>query len=334
MGWRGTLRSIAAAQRAAERAAVRRQRELARQHKAYAKMVELEAAEYEVEVYENQIDVLASIHKDSTTPINWDSILTSPEPLPPPPTKHREREAAAALANYRPNFLDKLLRRVEDRRAALSRAVAEAKRADAAEHEAAMQRHESNLADWLDSRDLAGRVLAGESAAYLEVLQEMNPFEELGSLGSSVGFNVAGHSPVEVSVHVHAEDVIPKEVKSLTQSGKLSVKKMPIGRFYEVYQDYVAACMLRVAREVFSLLPVQAVVATALGEVLDTATGHLEERPILSVAMPRQSVDRINFETVDPSDALKNFLHRMDFKKTKGFAAVERIAPSELEASP
>lgn len=61
MGWKGTLRSIRAAQRRAEREAQRRRRELERQRKQLEKMRELERAAYEVQVYENYIDLLREV---------------------------------------------------------------------------------------------------------------------------------------------------------------------------------------------------------------------------------------------------------------------------------
>lgn len=64
MGWKGTLRSLAAAQRRAEREAKRRQRELERQRKQLEKMEELELAAYEVQTFENYVDLLQSVHKE------------------------------------------------------------------------------------------------------------------------------------------------------------------------------------------------------------------------------------------------------------------------------
>jgi hypothetical protein len=63
---------------------------------------------------------------------------------------------------------------------------------------------------------------------------------------------------------------------------------------------------------------VHGVVVTAEDELLDAATGHVGPQPILSVAISRSTLDRLNFERIDPSDSLANFPHNMDFKKTKG----------------
>jgi len=58
MGWKGTVRSIGSAVRAAERDAMRRQRKL-------DKIQELEQAEYEVDVYENHIKLVSRCIKSA-----------------------------------------------------------------------------------------------------------------------------------------------------------------------------------------------------------------------------------------------------------------------------
>jgi hypothetical protein len=87
---------------------------------------------------------------------------------------------------------------------------------------------------------------------------------------------------------------------------------------------------LRVARELFALLPLEAAIVTASANVLNTGTGHIENQPIVSVMIPRKTLAMLNFQTLDPSDSLKNFVHQMDFKKTKGFAPVKKIRPADV----
>lgn len=126
--------------------------------------------------------------------------------------------------------------------------------------------------------------------------------------------------------------MIPREERTLLQSGRLSVKRLPAGKFNELYQDYVCGCVLRIAREVFALLPLDSIIVTAVADVLDTSIGHVREQPILSVAFPRAGLERLNFDALDPSDSMKGFVHRMSFKKTTGFAPVTRIDPAGLKA--
>jgi homogentisate 1,2-dioxygenase len=98
----------------------------------------------------------------------------------------------------------------------------------------------------------------------------------------------------------------------------------------EAYQDYICGCVLRVANETFALLPFQTVIVTAVGDVLNTQTGHLEVKPLMSVVIPRSTLERLNMDTIDPSDSMRNFVCRMEFKKTKGFMVVDNIESSTL----
>ncbi len=331
MGWKGTLRSIQAAQRRAEREARRRQRELERQRKQLEKMQELERAAYEVEVYENYVELLQSVHKECSDVWDWKAIQSSEPPIRPIEACTHAEAAQAKLDRFRPGIFDKLMGHVESRRDELVRAVDEARHIDEKEYQEALRAYEQAYVDWEASRELAGRILAGNSEAYLDAIRQVDPFGDISELGSSIELRVRNSSLVEATLHVNSEEVIPSEVKGLLKSGALSVKHMPKGRFYQLHQDHVCSYVLRVARELFALLPINWAIVTAIGNILNTQTGFMEECPILSAAIPRTTLQGLNFEAIDPSDSMGNFVHRMKFKTTKGFDAVQTVKPSDLQ---
>lgn len=333
MGWKGTLNSLAAAQRRAEREARRRQRELERQRTQLEKMEELERAAFEAEEFENYLDVLMSIHKDCGPTWNWAEIQQAPPPQEPQRSRAREVGAKAAHESFTPGISDKLLRRSDKKRDALRAAIDEAIADDERKHEEEMEQYRADLADWEEQKALASRILAREPAAFVEAIEAIGPFSELSALGSSINFSCEDPTLIEATLLPHGEDVIPKEAKSLLKSGRLSVKNMPKTRFYELYQDYACGSALRVARELFALLPIEMSIVTEVTPMLNTQTGHMEDQPMLSVAIPRRTFKGLNFELLDPSDSLGNFVHNMQFQKTKGFSPVERIAPSSLASS-
>jgi len=47
-------------------------------------------------------------------------------------------------------------------------------------------------------------------------------------------------------------------------------------------------------------------------------------------APTRDTMNAIKFDAVDASDAMKNFVHRMKFRKGKGFDIVERLRPGDF----
>lgn len=63
--------------------------------------------------------------------------------------------------------------------------------------------------------------------------------------------------------------------------------------------------------------------------MLDTKTGHMKNMTILSVYIPKQTLDTLNFDNIDPSDSMKNFVHKMDFKKGKVLNLWQALSTSE-----
>lgn len=333
MGWKGTVRSIGTAVRAAERDAKRRQREIEKQQKQYEKMQALEQATYEVEVYENYIEIIQSLHKECSDPIDWKNIAISQEPKRPENSKKREKAARSEVENYRPGFIDRIFKREEKKQKRLEENISRAIEEDEAEHKDSASIWEEKLNDWKESVELAQLLLSGDKEAKIKAIKDLDPFSEISNLGSILSISVGDEGIVEATMHIHGDDIVPSEVKSLLKSGRLSVKKMPKGLFNEIYQDYVCSCALRVANELFSAIPDNIVVVTAVDELLNTKTGHLEKSPILSVCISRSTLESLNMDSIDPSDSMNNFVHNMSFKKTTGFDVVSRMESGLLECA-
>jgi hypothetical protein len=330
MGWRGTLRSMQAAARAAERNSRRRQHELARRSQAIAKATAVERATYEVEVFRNRLERLVSIHKEGSAPIEWNHISQKAAPNVPQKLASNEESAHERLASYRPGIIVRLLKRADQARLKLEKEIEEGRSRDEVIFKEECARYEQEHKEWVEQREFADRVTRGDLSAYIEVIEELNPFGEISDIGSGVRFAISNPQTVEADISVRGESAVPRESMTLLKSGKLSVKQMPKGEFYRLYQDYICSCVLRVARELFAILPIENVIVSALEILVDSSTGHLQEQPIISVLVPRKTLMQINLDLVDPSDSMKNFVHRMNFKPTSGFKPVERVSVEEF----
>jgi hypothetical protein len=331
MGWRGAIRSIAAAQRAAQRAAIRQQRQYEKMSKQQAKLAALQQAAFEVDQHENLLERITTVHRDCGQVWNWQEIAATPPPPNPIENKTREETSRRKLDDYKPSWFDKLFRRTEKRRAALASAIVTATKADAQEYRQAISEFDHQYGDWPEMRDLAKRILASDPNAFREAVDELSPFQELTDLGSGVQFVFRNDGTADATLKVSSDSIVPSEAKSLLQSGKLSVKKMSPLRASELYQDYVAGAVLRIARELFALLPLETVSVTAVSNMLDTTSGHLTDQPILTALIPRATLDTLNFDALDPSDALKNFKYQMDFKKSSGFVPIHRSGEPQAQ---
>lgn len=323
------MRSVGAAMRAADREAKRRQRERDRQQRAFEKTEEIRQAAEQVAEYEAYVQRLISLHTQCGDRIDWNEIASKVAPPEPTHDNTSEAKAKADLDNFRPGMFIKLLRGEDRKRNRLAEAVSKARAKDEKRFKRAYKQWQADMEEWTSSSGLARKVLAGSPNAKLDAVRNHNRFAEISDLGSSVSIAAQDNGLIEATVSVHGTEIIPDEVYSQLRSGRLSVKKMPKGRFNELHQDYVCSCVLRVASELFAILPDETVVVTATDEMLNSATGHKQELPIVSACISRKTFQSLNLARIDPSDSFDNFVHNMDFKKTVGFKSVRKVELGE-----
>jgi len=245
MEYNAQIRAFNAAQRRKQREAQKRYRELERQAKEHDKLTAIAIAQLAVETFENQLEVLLSVHKEQGPVWDWTGIVASlPKPCPQRHSYH-EQKARQRAAIVPPQVRERSQGWLE-----------QAQLEDEQDFQNAMQVYAEEMAQLERLKSLAQRIRAGEHKAYTEALVELNPFAEMSELGSAIHFTVHTAKLAECVLKVNGRQAIPAEVKTLTSSGKVSVKPMPKSRFHEIYQDYICGCVLRVAREIFALLPV------------------------------------------------------------------------------
>jgi hypothetical protein len=316
MGPRGFVRALEADERRRQRAAQKQQRELERRTKERAKLSAIEQARLEVETYENRLDVLQSVHKEQGAPWDWGALAAA---LPPP--------APQRSSYYELQAKQRALVLPPEKQPSAQVSIEQAKSEDERLFEEATKAHAEATVDWEKMKNFASRVLAGEHKAFIEALVEFSPLAEISDVGSLMHFTVESARIIRCELKVKGGQAIPSEVKTLTATEKVSIKTMPKARFHEIYQDYVSGCMLRVAREVFAMLPVDAILITATTDTLDTRTGQMSEQPVLSAVMPRAVIASLDFDKLDPSDGIENFLHRGNFKASRKAGAFQPITP-------
>ena len=156
----------------------------------------------------------------------------------------------------------------------------------------------------------AQSVLAGDIDAYFNVIAEVGTDDP---------------QIMQIEFQVKSGDIVPTQYPDMKANGELVMKDFTKSAYYELVQDYVSSTMLRVARDTFALLPVKAVLIHAVDKVLNPATGNDEEVTIASVKIKRDALATLNFERIDPSDCLESFESNIRFKKTTGYAPVDRV---------
>ncbi|MDR3598539.1 DUF4236 domain-containing protein [Clostridium sp.] len=316
VGIPGTGISYTTSGRSYNSAAYSRNRELRRLQREQDKLAELERNKLEVELYENKIDMIKSIHKECNQKIDWIKM----ERLEPPYNFEigekgmNELNAINNLETYKPSFIDKIFRRIDKKIEGLKFGIEMAKKED-----------EKEYRSWKDMVELARKINSGDVQAYLDVIDEFKSLDDLLEFGSGFEFFIEEPTSLEIDFDVNTDVAVPKESKSLTMNGKVSTKQMTKTAYYDIQKDYVCSCALRIARDMFAILPVNYVTLNALEEKLDTSIGKLAKDVILSVKIDRETLESLNMDLINPSDSMQNFNCNISFKKISGLGKVERI---------
>ncbi len=321
MGWRGGVRSLAAAERAAAKESLR-ERKIALKQQMIANAADA------VGKWERYIENITSIHTNAVSSINWQEVAATTPPAPPVrQTKHHDA-AKAALDAFKPHLFDFFYGGSEKRKQRLEAAIEKARTTDAAEFKSAEEKYTSDVLEWEKDTALATSILRGEPSGLNEIVNEYRSTLDKDLMGRSIEFSISDNF-VHAKPIVHTIEIVPNFRLKQSASGKLSQTKMPTGQFYELYQDYVASVAIKVANDLFHILPLEEIYVTCLSQLLNTKNGHLEITPILSVQFVRDTIQNLNLSNIDASDALSNFNHIMTFKRTTGFSPITPIKPLE-----
>jgi hypothetical protein len=127
------------------------------------------------------------------------------------------------------------------------------------------------------------------------------------------------------------EDIPARSAEFGARNRRLLIKDKSDRQRREEYARHVHGIILRLAGVVLGLLPgVEQVVVSGYSQRLDSATGHINDDYLLSVAIDKARFAELNFEQleqVDPIAALERFNLRREMTKTGIFRPVVPIEP-------
>ena len=287
------------------------QKELARQ----AVEAERKAAQAEVEAFESHLVELTGAHRVKPQFYNWSAQHFSLPPHPPVfHTKNHLREAVETAL---------LTREYEGLEGRLSEEWSK----DEQWYYESYSAYEVRYGRWARLKTLAQELHAGDANAVVNAHAELE----------AQGFSRAGTERLVlqprdarrlyVALRVAGRDITPAEVKTLTQTGKVAVKTMPKNRAREVYEDYVCSNCLAVARRLFGTLPLAEIIVTAYVPSLGATSGNEKDVSIASVHFTKEKFDALQFDNLDPSDALQSFRHAGDMRASRRGEDFTQIRP-------
>ncbi len=159
---------------------------------------------------------------------------------------------------------------------------------------------------WSYYHEMAPKVLSGDIDAYLQLIYEVNPLDDLLQYGGNFEFGTDDPKMIEVEFVVNT-------------SALSSARTRMNDRDYNyLLQDYVASTCIRIARDMFALLPISNTIVHAV----------IGNDTVLSVDFDRPTLSKLKFGYIDPSDTMEKFRHNMIFNILTGFTNVRRINTS------
>jgi hypothetical protein len=301
----------------------RMSREEKRREREQLKLQLMEAAKNEVELQENQLLTLQSLHRQCSDAKNWQLLAFSLPPFQPAfaSTKHLE---ATLTSHFSP----------PGQQQQSEQTLEAAWEMDLASHQTNIDQYAKEYEQWSRQKDLAKRVLGGDISAYSAAVQEFFCTADIALWGDAFSFLANDSQRAECHFPIKGEDIIPSEIKTLTSGGKLSSKRLPKARHRELYQNHISSFCLKIGRELFALLPLQEIKVTATVLMLDPSTGNDIRQPVMSVRFDRKTMNSLNFERVNPIDVLNNFSHlgfSKELSKNDQLLSLDPIASTGLE---
>ena len=156
---------------------------------------------------------------------------------------------------------------------------------------------------WEYYHSVASKILAGDIDTYLQLIYEVNPLDDLLMYGSNYEFGTDDPKKIEVEFDVN--------INALSEARR----KLSNEEYNVLLQDYVCSVCIRIARDMFALLPIRNTIVHAV----------LDGKTIVSVDFDRRNLSKVKFGYIDPSDTLDQFKHNIDFNKISGFSSVSSL---------
>ncbi len=264
---------------------------------------------------------MVSLHVNGADKIDWVQMASKPVPKQPQRRMRYESEATDKRDAFRPKFWHSLTGGATKRLNLLDEGISAGRTKDDQTYQQELAAYHSAHAEWFEDVDLANRLLSGDLSAERDIVSEYSDFDRDGMLGSKIEFRI-NEEHLHAILDVHSRDIVPNYRLKQLQSGRLSESKMPAGEANELYQDYVCSAAMSVAGDLFNMLRREEVYVTCMAQILNSANGHMEMVPILSVRFVRPTFEGLNLQAIDPSDSMRNFVHEMNFKRTSGMAMI------------
>jgi len=160
-----------------------------------------------------------------------------------------------------------------------------------------------NIETWNMYHRVAGQILSGNIDAYLDLIYSVNPLNDLTEYAGSFEFGT--DNPQSMAVVFEVNDSALEDLRNTNQKSE----------YNQIFLDYVCSVCIRIARDIFALLPVKKVLINA----------QYNDKTIVSVIFDKEHMSKIRYGFIDSSETLAQFEHNMNFDSINGFSEIKEL---------
>lgn len=139
---------------------------------------------------------------------------------------------------------------------------------------------------WKFLKSISRKILSGDIDAYMETIEKMRPVDDLLDYGSDFEFGTDNPNSMEVEFHINEHIMLP------------NANVIGVESYEQIFKEYVCASSIRVARDLFALLPVKYVIVYA----------KKEDEVVLQARFDRNEVQKINFKEESGVEIIERFI--------------------------
>ncbi len=268
--------------------------------------------------YNNFLKTISQMHLSGSVYCDWNYINTieAPYDLPNGEIGPKEAKSRAELEKFNNFVIFKLLSPITKK----YKEMLENQIATSSEYD------KTDYKKWEKLHNLSVGVLDGNIDAYIQVIEDFKPFDDITELGSFFIINFENSDVIEIEFRVSEDNLMPESSYSLGENGQLLEKPYTKTEFYSIIDSFISSTSIRVARDMFDILPVNTVYVQVIKNVPNKFVDISEVSTVASIKFTRDAIESMDIYSADPTTLLQSFPHNRNYVQGEGFSAVQQLS--------
>lgn len=273
-----------------------------------------------IKEYEYLMFIVKNIYKFSNDIIEWNEVRRIPEPFNINELGPNALIEQSLIDAYEPSLVEKAFKSKMDKK----------KEHFKLKLREAMQKDEYIYNAWRELIDLAEDILKGSISSYFKAIKIINPFEDLLELGIDFEFGADNSDVMHVEYVIDSRKIIPYYKLTSSKMGVLNKSNFSREEYNNLVKDYISGCAVRIARELFALIPIKEVIVHIVDHKFNTDSRINEKLTVFSADIKRELIENLDIDKLTPFDILENSKYSINFNEYDGLQITDRITSAGL----